>query len=121
MNLKNLEVPDILPAIAGKSNKILSAQIPTGKLGRLGDLISQTKCVQLVSEFARMDAKDGLSLISKRTYKLVREQIAIRPRARLATFTLLALALSLFFVNKGVGELQAKKAEIKVNGQLILV
>lgn len=121
MNLKNLDVPDILPAIAGKSKKILSAHIPTGKLGKLGNLISKTKYVQFLDDFARMDAMSGLSLIFKLTYKLIREQIAIRPRARLATVTVIALAFALFFVNKGVSELQAKKAEIKVNGQPILV
>ena len=122
MYLKNLEVPDIYPArFAGLVRKILTAHIPTGKLGNVVDSISRAKCVQIASGLARMDAIPGVSLVSKHSYRFIREQIAIRPRARLAAISVLILALALVAANRGVDELRSKKPEIKVNGQAILV
>src|SRR3989344_7370035 len=121
MNLKNLEVPNILPAIASKSKKILAAQLHTGKLGRFANFISKHRHIQLANELARMDAKPGVSLVSKLAYDFARKQLATRPRIKLVTVSTLLLIVAFMLTNRGVEELDAKKPEIKVNGQAILI
>ena len=122
MNLKNLEVPDIYPArFAGLIKKILAAQIPTGKLGEFANFISKHSHIQLANELARMDARPGVSLVSKHAYNFARKQLATRPRIKLVIITTLLLIVALLLTNRGVEELDAKKPEIKVNGQAILI
>lgn len=110
MNLKNLKVP-----------KILAAQIPTGKLGDFANFISKHSHIRLANELARMDARPGVSLVSKLAYNFVRKQLVTRPRIKLVIISTLLLIAALLLTNRGVEELDAKKPEIKVNGQAILI
>lgn len=122
MTLKNLKVPDIYPAkFAGIVKKILAAQVPTGKLGQLANFISQHRHIQLANDLARMDAMPGVSLLSRLVFNFARIQLAIRPRIKLVTISTLLLMVALILANRGVEELDAKKPEIKVAGQAVLI
>lgn len=133
MNLKKLKVPDMkrhaplgarlrrVKRFAGRGAKltrnILAYQIPLGVVGRFIDPISQNERTQAADDYIRMDAVPAVLIASR----FVREQIAIRPRMRLFVFTTLVLIFVLMLAGRGVEALQAKKPEIKVNGQAILV
>lgn len=121
MKLASLEVPDTLPQFAGQvirtAQNILATQVPTGALGKLIDKISQFKYVRFVDLYGRMDARSAVAL----AFRFGRKQIAIRPRIKLVGLVLGGLALALISASKGADSIEAKRAEIKINGQAILV
>lgn len=124
MDLKNFKVPDTKRRIlrkVGRSAKlfrnILTTQIPFGMVGRFTNRIPQHQFAQNVDGYIRMDALPAVVTAAK----FVSNQVAIRPRLRLFTFSTLVLILALMLASRGVEALQAKKPEIKVNGQAILV
>lgn len=72
---------------------------------------------RLVRKYAKMEARRAL----KHGFRGVQTQIAIRPRIRLFSKLTLVLIILLFLTNVGASYFKAKEAEIKVNGQAILV
>lgn len=121
MNLKKFEIPDTVPQLLGLFRNILAAHIPFEQLGKLTNFISQHRYVQSLYDLARMDAISGVGLVSRLSYALVREQIAIRPRLRLIGKVKLALVAALTISSLGVNYLDSKKSEIKINGEAVLV
>lgn len=57
----------------------------------------------------------------KSAYKLVTTQYRIRPRARLLAKVLIILALAFLASSKAVAYIEPKEAEVKINGEAILV
>lgn len=124
MKLKKSKVGDTKRRILRKAKRgaklirnIMAAQIPTRFLGKYLDQVFQHKFVSGLYEFACMEAVSAIKL----SFRFVTWQIAIRPRLRLIGTVLSALLIVLIATNKGVDELEAKKSEIKVNGEPILV
>lgn len=124
MNLKKLKVPDTKRRVsrfvkrgAKVIRRVLCTQIPTGILSRFVDRFSQYSYSQATNAYIRMDALPAVVLAAK----FVREQIAIRPRLRMAFKVKVALIIALVITSFAADALQAKKPEIKVNGQAILV
>ena len=72
---------------------------------------------KVVRKYAKMEARRALKL----GFRFVQTQIAIRPRIRLISKVTLALLIALFLTNIGSNYLKAKEADIKVNGQAVLV
>lgn len=99
------------------TRNIMAAQIPTGFLGKYLDFVFQHKLASDAYEFACMDARSAIKL----SLRFIAVQVAIRPRLRLIGAILAVLFTLLIATNKGVNELEAKKSEIKVNGEPILV
>jgi len=81
-----------------------------------------------VRKALRMAKRYGLKLKRKGARKLflaavaqVKSQLAIRPRIRLILRLIPALAVAFILTSQAVAYLEPKKAEIKINGQNILV
>ncbi len=77
----------------------------------------RTHLVKTIKRCARMEVGRALSVLAKFTHF----QLSIRPRIKLIAAVTLILIFALIGSNKGVAALRAKKPEIKVNGQAILV
>ena len=81
-----------------------------------------------VRKALKMTIRYGLKLKRKGVRKLfiqavalIKSQLAIRPRIRLILRAIPALAVAFILANQAVAYLEPKKAEIKINGQNILV
>ena len=80
-------------------------------------VVFKNKYSRLIRKYAKMEANKAI----KHGFKGVQNQIAIRPRIRLFSKLTLILIILLFLTNLGAGYLKAKEADIKVNGEAILV
>jgi len=122
MNLKQTDEHVTYPArFAGLVKKTLSAQLPDLRLGRFTNFISEHSHVQFVDDTLRMEAVPGVVLVSNLIYRFTRAQLQARPRIKLLVGVKLILVLLLVLTTLGVEKLQAKKPDIKVNGQAILI
>src|SRR3990167_6266262 len=81
-----------------------------------------------VRKALKMALRFGLKLKRKGTRKLflqtlsfVKFHLGIRPRARLILRVIPALAVAFILTSQAVAYLEPKKAEVKINGQSILV
>lgn len=122
MILKNTEEHVTNPEFnSGIVTNILSAQLPIFDLGRFTHFIYNTNLVRFLDETLRMDAIPGVAIVSGLTYKYLLSQFRLRPRIKLVIVTKLILIILLVLTTIGVNKLEAKKPDIKVNGQAVLV
>ncbi|MBI2012338.1 M23 family metallopeptidase [Candidatus Curtissbacteria bacterium] len=75
------------------------------------------KIKQKLAKIAKMEAKDALIL----ALKFLHTQVKIRPRIRFILFLVATLAAFYFVSGEAAATLREKEAEIKINGQSILV
>ena len=104
MRHKKSKVPDILRLVRKSTRRLYKSIIKSQK-------------VKVARRLAKMDVSKAVRL----TYKFLNFQAAIRPRARLILRVIPALAVAFILTNQAVAYLEPKKAEIKINGQNILV
>lgn len=79
--------------------------------------LNRSQLSRVTRRYAKMEAKAALF----RFYKLTREQLALRPRIRLAFKTIFILVMLLVASVQASHKLNEKEAEIKVNGKAVLV
>ena len=95
---------------------------------RLSKVLRLKAVKKPVRKGLKMTIRYGLRLKRKGAKKLflaaaaqVKSQLAIRPRIRLILRVIPALAIAFILTSRAVAYLEPKKAEIKINGQNILV
>src|SRR3990167_3579086 len=79
------------------------------------------KALKMALRFGLKLKRKGAKKLFLQTLSFVKYHLGIRPRARLILRVIPALAVAFILTNQAVAYLEPKKAEIKINGQNILV
>ena len=87
------------------------------KLRKLNKRIRKIDRLDKLARLAKLEVHEATNLL----YAFIHLQIKIRPRIRLFTKVILILAITFVLSSQAVAYLKPKQAEIKINGQTILV
>lgn len=102
------QIPDGIWRASKKASRFLRKQ---------KSVLLRTRQVRTVKRWAKMEAHKALRLF----FKFLHLQVSIRPRIRLVCAVVLVLMLTFVLSAKAADKLHSKEADIKVNGQAILV
>lgn len=79
------------------------------------------KALKMAIRYGLKLKRKGAKKLFLQAHSLTKSQLAIRPRIRLILRVIPALAVAFILTSQAVAYLEPKKAEIKINGQSILV